>query len=166
MVCTTHLGPTPSEGCVTRSVSQCDSGAIAWSKKLPIVVKLFLHQSTTERTMIEFTPRASADVTRVTLGECALGQECDHPAAGHSLSFMQRRLAGATSTKWLDAIVGDVSNTGRVRLTTVADGQDIVIWHHSDVSGLMQVGEPVALHAIYHVLAVGLSWINVSIEAI
>jgi hypothetical protein len=115
--------------------------------------------------MIEFNPPASARLTHSGSDECALGQACDQLDVGHALSFMQRRLASVTSTKWHDAIVDEVSDGGQIRLTTIANNEQILLWHHSHVGHAVKVGDPVALHEIYHVLAVGSTWFNVSIEA-
>jgi hypothetical protein len=116
--------------------------------------------------MIEFNPPASARLTHSRSGECALGQDCAQLGVGHALSFMQRRLASTTSSKWHDAIVDEVFDSGQIRLRTIATNERILLWHHAHVGDTVQVGDPVALHEIYHVLAVGSSWFNVSIEAV
>jgi hypothetical protein len=39
------------------------------------------------------------------------------------------------------------------------------VWHHADTNSTTHVGDPVALHSVYHVLAVGPSWLNVAVTA-
>ncbi len=114
--------------------------------------------------MTEFTPPAGARLAHSGSIECELGQDCDQLAAGHALSFMRLRLAAATPTKWRDAIVDEVSEDGHIRLTTIADQQTILLWHHTDAGQSLGVGDPVALHDLYQVLAVGRAWLSVSIE--
>lgn len=105
---------------------------------------------------------ADAKFAPVRLAECAFGGSCDNLGEGHALSFMQRRLASATASKWRDAIVSEVTDDGFVSLTTVDEGAAIVVWHHADTTALLQAGDPVAVHSVYHVLAVGSTWLNVA----
>jgi hypothetical protein len=93
--------------------------------------------------------------------ECASGESCDNIAEGHALSFMQRRLASSTPTKWRDALVTDIKPDGRITVTTVDDGLVISLWHHAAATGIVTWGDPVAVHSTYHVLAAGQTWLNV-----
>lgn len=112
--------------------------------------------------MIEFNSSAHSELVHAHSADCAFDVDCDNYGAGHALSFMQRRLASATPTKWRDAIVTDLAADGRVQLNTVDDGLDIVLWHHADARHLLHAGDPVALHSVYRVLAAGSEWLNVS----
>jgi hypothetical protein len=112
--------------------------------------------------MSESEPGLRIDRTRDEHELCACGMGHDRWDGGHSLSFMQTRLAGATSTKWRDAIVDAVSASGTISVTTLDDGQTVALWHHSNPGELLEVGEPVALHSVYHVLAIGGAWISVA----
>ena len=94
--------------------------------------------------------------------ECALGESCDNIGQGHTLSFMQRRLASSTPSKWRDALVNHVTADGRISLTTVHDGSVVTLWHHAAAGELLRQGDPVAVHSIYHVLSVGSTWLNVA----
>ena len=112
--------------------------------------------------MTDFNPSTHVDLRHERLADCVFGMDCGTPRAGHALSFMQRRLAAATSSKWRDAIVDEVGGDGVIRLTTLDDGSSLAVWHHVDSRAAVQVGDPVALHAIYHVLAIGATWLSVA----
>jgi hypothetical protein len=90
------------------------------------------------------------------------GVMCAESGAGHALSFLQQRVASATATKWRDAVVSLVLPDGWVQLTTIDDRGTVWVWHHADLTGALHPGEPVALHEVYHVLALGRSWLNVA----
>jgi hypothetical protein len=115
--------------------------------------------------MIEFAPSVHHDRSTVDPIMCAPGSDCDTLSAGHSLSFMRHRLAAATPSKWVDAIVSEVVSDGRIRVTTVGDRGEVVLWHHADLTSILEIGEPVALHSVYQVLAAGSNWVNVAIGA-
>jgi hypothetical protein len=112
--------------------------------------------------MTDFDPPLRTDPSHARTELCSCGAARDRWDGGHSLSFMQRRLAGVTSSRWRDAIVDEVASGGYIRLTAVDDGEELTVWHHADVSDLVRVGEPVAVHSVYHVLAVGSSWLSVA----
>jgi hypothetical protein len=78
--------------------------------------------------------------------------------ASNALSFMQRRLAAATPSKWRDAIVAEVTARGDVRLALVDDGLELVVRQHSGYAGAIRAGDPVAVHPVYNVLAIGQNW--------
>ncbi|MFF1876968.1 hypothetical protein [Leifsonia sp. NPDC058230] len=90
------------------------------------------------------------------------GVMCAESGAGHELSFLQRRVASATPSKWRDAVVTLVLPDGWVQLTTIDDQESVWVWQHSDLTGALHSGEPVALHEVYHVLAAGSHWLNVA----
>lgn len=83
---------------------------------------------------------------------CEAHTACSSDRPGHGLNAVQARLAHATPSKWLDVIIVDVDPDGFV---TVADlgGGIRRLWHHAPLADSLSVGEPVALHAVYGVLA-------------
>jgi hypothetical protein len=112
--------------------------------------------------MTDFDPTIRTDLSRTRDDLCACGMDDDRWGHGHSLSFMQRRLAGATSTKWRDSIVTAVAPSGLITVRAVDDGTELVLWNHSDQTELVTPGQPVAVHSIYHVLALGSHWLSVA----
>ncbi|UFS59132.1 hypothetical protein [Subtercola endophyticus] len=90
--------------------------------------------------------------------------ECARAEEGHSLHPMRRRLAAATPSKWADALVVSVSADGWVELFSVETGATARVWHHESLTHAVRVGEPVALHTTYNVLAVGSEWRSVVTE--
>ncbi|NEN05423.1 hypothetical protein G3T36_06020 [Diaminobutyricibacter tongyongensis] len=94
-----------------------------------------------------------------TLLECHDG--CAATAPGHGLSLIQERLASATPGKWADAVVVAVSAAGWIEVAVLADDSTHVLWNHADRTGSVSVGDPVAVHSVYDVLAVGGANFNV-----
>jgi hypothetical protein len=88
---------------------------------------------------------------------------CAMSAAGHDLHPMQRVAATATPSSWVDAFVGQVAG-GWATLQAADDERVFRVWHHEQLS--LTAGEPVALHATYHVLAVGRQWLNVLVDGV
>ena len=95
---------------------------------------------------------------------CETAAECRSDRPGHRLHAMQERLAVTTASKWVDAIVLGVDEHGFAtvaELGDAADDRDPVdgnvrrIWHHDAFEGALAPGEPVAIHALYGVLAQG-----------
>jgi hypothetical protein len=128
-----------------------------------IVKQLFpLAHEHVETRMTEQNRLTQTERTPARPHECAFGESCQSIGEGHALSFMQRRLASSTPTKWRDALVTDVTLDGRISVTTVDDGLAITLWHHAGATGILAQGDPVAVHAIYHVLSVGQTWLNVA----
>lgn len=82
-------------------------------------------------------------------------------AGGHGLSLMQERLAAATPSKWVDAVVVSVSAAGWVEVGLLSDDSTVVLWNHADLTNQIGVGDPVAVHAVYDVLATGTTKHNV-----
>jgi hypothetical protein len=111
--------------------------------------------------MTEHTPSA----TRTVECQCAMGDECSVFAPGHKLPLIQHRVAAATASKWRDAIVEDIAADGWIQLITLDDNSRVSAWHHADLTQAISVGHPVAIHSLYHVLAVGRSWLNVDVTA-
>ena len=86
---------------------------------------------------------------------CVSASECRSDRPGHGLHAMQERLAATTASKWIDAIVTEVDANGFATLVDFDGGEGHRVWHHDAFSGALHVGEPVALHALYGVLARG-----------
>lgn len=91
---------------------------------------------------------------------CESATECRSDRPGHGLHPMQERLAVTTASKWVDAIVVGVDEHGFATLTELGDGDGDHgsvrrVWHHDGFEGALAPGEPVAIHALYGVLARG-----------
>lgn len=97
---------------------------------------------------------------------CESAAECRSDRPGHGLHAMQERLAVTTASKWVDAIVIDVDGHGFATLVEFVAGEGTVdgdvaeaavrrVWHHDAFEGALAPGEPVAIHALYGVLARG-----------
>ncbi|MFF2369983.1 hypothetical protein [Agromyces sp. NPDC058110] len=85
---------------------------------------------------------------------CERAAECASDRPGHGLNAVQARLAAATPSKWIDAVVTSVRADGFVWLATL-DGGIRRVWHHEAFEGALAVGDPVALHGLYGVLVAG-----------
>jgi hypothetical protein len=83
--------------------------------------------------------------------------DCGSTAAGHSLSFLQERLASAASYGWRDGVVESVRD-GWISVRDL-DGARARVWSH--VGDAVAAGEPVSLHTVYDVLAIGAFRLNV-----
>lgn len=93
---------------------------------------------------------------------CIDGGACSSVAPGHALHLIQARLASATPSDWVDAFVTAVDDaSGHVVVRTV-EGEPIAVWSAAGATDAVTVGEPVALHSRYHVLAVGAHRFNVA----
>lgn len=96
---------------------------------------------------------------------CVGGGSCSTFAPGHAVHLIQARLASATPSEWIDAIVETADATdGTLVVRTVRDAVPIRIWN-GDGAARLDAGTPVALHGRYHVLAVGARWFNVLRDA-
>ncbi len=108
---------------------------------------------------------ASASLHSVCTAE--FGMECGRAAEGHSLHPMRKRLAAATPSKWADAIVVSVTDDGWVELVSVETAAVARVWNHQNLAETaLRVGEPVALHTTYSVLAIGSHWRSVVVEPV
>ncbi|WP_240665962.1 hypothetical protein [Agromyces sp. LHK192] len=85
---------------------------------------------------------------------CEAHADCASDRPGHGLNRVQARLAQATPSRWLDAVVVDTDADGFVHIATL-DGAVRRLWHHEPLGEALTAGEPVALHAVYGVLAHG-----------
>lgn len=89
---------------------------------------------------------------------CESAAECRSDRPGHGLHAMQERLAVTTASKWVDAIVVAIDEHGFATLAEFGDGDHAGVrrvWHHDAFEGALAPGEPVAIHALYGVLARG-----------
>ncbi|MFT4135669.1 hypothetical protein [Microbacterium sp.] len=87
---------------------------------------------------------------------CANGAACTSFAPGHALHLIQARLVAATPREWQDAIVQACDERdGVVVLRTLDDGALLTVWNAEGAAATVRAGDPVSLHARYHVLAVG-----------
>lgn len=92
---------------------------------------------------------------------CVHGSPCSSFAPGHALHLIQSRLASATPSEWVDAIVESIDEDGGVTLRGITDAVAITIWNGAGAAGQVHVGAPVALHERYDVLAVGTRRFNI-----
>jgi hypothetical protein len=95
---------------------------------------------------------------------------CSSIGPGHTLSLMQRRVAAATPSSWVDGFVSGIDDEQWVEVVSL-DGEVVArLWHHDFFDGGaagqgLAVGDAVAVHPTYHVLAVGAEWFNVLDES-
>ena len=92
---------------------------------------------------------------------CELASECRSERPGHRLHTMQLRLAAATPSRWLDAIVVAVDEAGFATLATL-DGELRRVWHHDGFGGALAASDPVAVHGVYAVVAVGAAQFSIA----
>lgn len=109
------------------------------------------------------SPLPPVEVREAVSCMCAHGQSCSSFAPGHALHLIQQRMASATPSDWVDAIVeaGD-PESGVLRLRTLQDGVPLFVWSAAGAAIGIAPGTPVSLHARYHVLAEGRTRVNVA----
>ncbi|WP_213814261.1 hypothetical protein [Glaciihabitans sp. dw_435] len=112
--------------------------------------------------MTHLTPGVRNVMLCETSSDCT---SCTHGGAGHAILAIQERVTAATPTKWRDGIVRDVSAGGWIAIDLIESGDTEWVWNHADRTGSLTVGQPVALHALYHVLALGSERVNVLVAA-
>ena len=104
----------------------------------------------------------------------AFHESCSATAAGHAISALQERVAAATPRKWRDGVVSSVTSDGWIGIELLASGETAWVWNHSAAAigaatigaeRAISVGQPVALHALYNVLALGSERISVLVAA-
>jgi len=93
---------------------------------------------------------------------CEHGAMCIDDRPGHAMSLIRLRLAAATPSGWSDAVVRTIGADGTVELELWESGDVVRVWQHTDLSGLIAPGHPVALHGPYSVLAAGVHRFNVA----
>lgn len=95
-------------------------------------------------------------VASLQLGEVAdmcAASICLSGRPGHSVLPIQQAVAAASPSAWQDALVVGVGRDGHLELVTVIDGEQVSLWHHTNLD--VGAGEPVAWHAVAGVLAAG-----------
>lgn len=93
---------------------------------------------------------------------CAHGDACSSFAPGHALHLIQARIASATPTEWVDAIVEVADPLAGTLVLRDLDGKRTELWNGSGAALEAPAGTPVALHGRYGVLAVGRAQFNVA----
>lgn len=93
---------------------------------------------------------------------CAQGAVCSSFATGHALHLIQARLASATPSEWVDAIVERADAAGGALTVRTLDGEVYALWNAAGAALEAPAGTPVALRARYGVLAVGRAQFNVA----
>ena len=92
---------------------------------------------------------------------CEAHTECSSERPGHGVGRIQARLAEATPSKWVDAIVVAADAEGFVTIAAL-DGDLRRLWHHAPADAVLEVGAPVAWHSVYGVLAHGAERLSVA----
>jgi hypothetical protein len=85
--------------------------------------------------------------------------------AGYELNPIQRQAAIATASRWSDAIVTGISSDGHIDLVDLETEQPLRVWHYVSLAPILAVGEPVSVHGLYGVLAVGSRLVSVRTAA-
>ncbi|MFB7250103.1 hypothetical protein [Microbacterium sp. NPDC056234] len=93
---------------------------------------------------------------------CDHGDICSSFAPGHALHLIQARVASATPSDWIDAIVESADAVTGDLVVRDLGGSAHVLWNGSGAALEAGVGTPVALHRRYHVLAIGRTQFNVA----
>ena len=97
---------------------------------------------------------------------CESGAHCSTFAPGHAIHLIQARLASATPSEWIDAIVEATDpQAGTIVVRGIVDAAPILVWNAAGAAHVLAPGAPVALHDRYHVLADGAQWFNVLRDA-
>ncbi|HEY0259703.1 MAG TPA: hypothetical protein VGC18_07620 [Lacisediminihabitans sp.] len=83
---------------------------------------------------------------------------------GYELHPIQRQAAIATPGRWRDGLLVGAASDGAIEIYDLEAATSRVLWHHADLTGMLETGEPVALHADYDVLAAGGSYYSVCVS--
>ncbi|GAA5037093.1 hypothetical protein ACFQRL_13550 [Microbacterium fluvii] len=95
---------------------------------------------------------------------CVHGERCSSFAPGHALHLIQARLAAATPSDWVDAIVERVDEaSGEVVVRRIADAAPVALWNAEGAAAQLTAGAPVALHSRYDVLSAGSRRFNIAL---
>lgn len=93
---------------------------------------------------------------------CVQGDTCSTVAPGHGLHLIQARLASATPSEWVDALVESADpRSGTVVMRSLDGATRTEVWSGAGAADVAIPGAPVAIHGRYDVLAVGARWFNV-----
>ena len=93
---------------------------------------------------------------------CSRGGRCSSFAPGHALHLIQARIASATPSEWVDALVEQADAVSGDLVVRTLDGEAHSLWNGSGAALEAAAGTPVALHPRYGVLAVGGTQFNVA----
>jgi len=91
---------------------------------------------------------------------------CLNQGAGHAMHALQERVASATPSKWRDGLISHVTAGGWIGVELLESGTTEWLWNHADLTASVTVGQPVAVHAVYHTLAVGRERFNVLVASL
>ncbi|KQX07513.1 hypothetical protein ASC59_07150 [Leifsonia sp. Root1293] len=91
---------------------------------------------------------------------------CATQGAGHAISPIRERAANATPSKWRDAFVAHVDADGWIAVDLFDTGERVWAWHHEDLTSSVNIGQPIALHAVYDVLALGEARFSLLVAAV
>lgn len=94
---------------------------------------------------------------------CRQGEPCSSFAPGHALHLIQARIASATPSDWVDAIVEHADAASGDLTVRALDGSVHALWNGSSAALEAAEGTPVALHLRYGVLAIGRTQFNVAV---
>lgn len=106
--------------------------------------------------------RQPSPTAKDALFRAASGQGAQMFDDGYALHPIARQAAIATPSHWVDAFVVSAHADGRIELADLG-GETIRCWHFDDLREVLTPGSPVAVHALYGVLAVGDELLNVSL---
>ncbi|MFC4224837.1 hypothetical protein [Lysinibacter cavernae] len=89
-------------------------------------------------------------------------------SAGFHMHMALSRVVASTPSQWRDYVVTGFGADGTISVSTFWEGSSqradqLTLWHHLDLRGLVEVGSPVSVHNTYHVLSVGGDRFNVRI---
>jgi hypothetical protein len=113
------------------------------------------------------------------------GDTCLSHGAGHAGNDLQNRVTAATPSKWRDGFISHLGSGGWIGIELFesvdsaaaaaganADAVDsqasetLWLWNHTDLRSTLTLGEPVAVHALYHSLAAGSERFNVLVASL
>ncbi|RLQ84299.1 hypothetical protein D9V28_08835 [Mycetocola zhadangensis] len=86
---------------------------------------------------------------------------CDKTSPGHGVRPLQVRVAAATPSKWRDGVVTHLPASGWIGIGLMESDRTIWVWNHADLSSEVTLGTPVAVHALYDMLALGSDRVHV-----
>lgn len=93
---------------------------------------------------------------------CSRGGRCSSFAPGHALHLIQARIASATPSEWIDALVERADAVSGDLVVRTLDDEAHTLWNGAGAALEAAAGTPVALHPRYGVLAVGNTQFNVA----